>query len=202
MKINNDINTKITDLTSQEDKNKNNIISLDEEVEEKKILEKENVHDEQSLDKQNNAKGRNQLKMIRQKINKASWLKLNLNTKSDGVKIETDTIINMKRNAGVNKNLFSFDQKDINENRVGELTNDLYNFDIKDGVKKNNTTFKDDVFDFFQYKNEDKTKNVLSGQKRRRNDKNEVYDEEGLQDSLNNEAKKQTEISKNDQQCV
>lgn len=200
MKINNDINTKITDLTSQEDKN--NIISLDEEVEEKKILEKENVHDEQILDKQNNAKGRNQLNMIRKKNNKASWLKLNLNTKADGVKIETDTIINMKRNAGVNKNLFSFDQKDINENRVGELTNDLYNFDIKDGVKKNNTTFKDDVFDFFQYKNEDKTKNVLSGQKRRRNDKNEVYDEEGLQDSLNNEAKKQTEISKNDQQCV
>ena len=36
MKINNDINTKITDLTSQEDKNKNNIILLDEEVEEKK----------------------------------------------------------------------------------------------------------------------------------------------------------------------
>ena len=37
MKINNDINTKITDLTSQDDKNKNNIILLDEEVEEKKI---------------------------------------------------------------------------------------------------------------------------------------------------------------------
>ena len=37
MKINNDINAKITDLISQEDKNKNNIILLDEEVEEKKI---------------------------------------------------------------------------------------------------------------------------------------------------------------------
>ena len=107
----------------------------------------------------------------------------------------------MKRNACVNKNLFSFDQKDINENRVHELTNDLYNFDIKDGVKKNNATFKDDVFDVFQYKNEDKTKNGLSGQKRYRNDKNEAYDE-GLQDSLNDEAKKQTEISKNDQQGI
>lgn len=201
MKINNDINTKITDSTSREDKNKNNIILLDEEAEEKKNLEEENVHDEQILDKQNNAKVRNQLNMIRQKINKTSGLKLNLNTKADGAKIKTDNIINMKRNAGVNKNLFSFDQKDINENRVGELTNDLYNFDIKDGVKKNNATFKDDVFDVFQYKNEDKTKNGLSGQKRYRNDKNEAYDE-GLQDSLNDEAKKQTEISKNDQQGI
>ena len=68
-------------------------------------------------------------------------------------------------------------------------------------VKKNNATFKDDVFDVFQDKNEDKTKNVLSGQKRHRNDKNEAYDE-GLQDSLNDEAKKQTEISKNDQQGI
>ena len=201
MKINNDINTKITDLTSQDDKNKNNIILLDEEVEEKKFLEKENVHNEQSLDKQNNAKGRNQLNMIRQKINKTSGLKLNLHIPADGAKIETDNIINMKRNAGVNKNLFSFDQKDINENRVHELTNDLYNFDIKEGVKKNNTTFKDGVFNILQDKNEDKTKNVLSGQKRHRNDKNEAYDE-GLQDSLNDEAKKQTEMSKNDQQVI
>ena len=107
----------------------------------------------------------------------------------------------MKRNACVNKNLFSFDQKDINENRVHELTNDLYNFDIKEGVKKNNTTFKYGVFNIFQDKNEDKTKNVLSGQKRHRNDKNEAYDEV-LQDSLNDEAKKQMEMSKNDQQGI
>ena len=119
----------------------------------KKKLEEENVYDEQILDKQNNAKGLNQLNMIRQKINKTSGLKLNLNTKADGAKIKTDNIINMKRNAGVNKNLFSFDQKDINENRVHELTNDLYNFDIKEGVKKNNTTFKDGVLNIFQDKN-------------------------------------------------
>ena len=50
-------------------------------------------------------------------------------------------------------------------------------------------------------KSEDKTKNVLSGQKRHRNDKNEAYDEV-LQDSLNDEAKKQMEMSKNDQQGI
>ena len=58
----------------------------------KKKLEEENVYDEQILDKQNNAKVRNQLNMIRQKINKTSGLKLNLNTKADGAKKKQITL--------------------------------------------------------------------------------------------------------------
>lgn len=174
-------------------KNKNDTILLDEEAEEKKGLDDENVDGKQKSGKQNNAKSQNKMDAIKQRFKNNFGLKLNLDIKTGGTRIETDNIINMKQNCDGNKNVFSFDQRDINENTVAELTTGLFSFKMNDDIKKNNTSSKiintlskSDVVDIFQDKNEDKTQTGLSGKKRRRDDENEAYDKE-LKDSANND---------------
>ena len=115
----------------------------------------------------------------------------------------TKDIINGEKIPATNQEDINTKFKIINKLIIKKGLHKVDNDDEEEETNKikNNTTFKYGMFNIFQDKHEDKTKNVLSGQKRHRNDKNEVYDE-GLQDSLNDEAKKKTEMSKNDQQGI